>query len=297
MGEACVRVLQITVLALLFSIAAMAGTPFKATTTLTAETSNNTSTANTFATQSNGNVGATNVSKLPVRSLMYPGATAKIYVNFLPWFGFGDHMNVGYASNDVTQVQKQVADMMSRGIDGAIIDWYGQGKFNQHFVYYDQASTDLMHEAELHPGFNFAIMDDAVSLKACAATAGCDVTQTLINDLTYAYNTYENSPAYQRYNNQPVVYFFGQEFYNIDWARVRASVPGNPMFIFRNPGGFSYSQSDGAFSWAAPETASSTDPMALKYLDYYDSTALSKSPAYSLVSSYKGFNDSLGRNG
>jgi len=278
---------------LICSMAAFAGTAFKATTTLTAETSNNTSAADTFAAQSNGNAGAGNVSKLPLRNLLYSGSSARMYTNFLPWFGFGDHMVVGYTSNTSAQVHKQVVDMISRGLDGAIIDWFGQGTFNTHFVYYDQSSQILMHEAELYPGFNFAIMDDAGSLKACAALAGCDLTQTLINDLTYAYNTYENSPAYLRYNNQPVVFFFGHEAYTLDWTRVRASVPGNPLFIFRNPGGFSYAQSNGGFSWVAPETVSATNSMALGYLDYYDKTAISLIPAYSLESSYKGFNDTL----
>src|SRR5215510_14380591 len=150
-----------------------------------------------------------------------------------------------------------------------------------------------MHEAELHPNFNFAIMDDAGSLKACANTVGCDITQTLINDLTYAYNTYENSPAYMYYNGRPVVYFFGQEAYTLDWTRVRASVPGNPLFIFRNGGGFSYAQSNGAFEWVAPETVTATDPLALIYLDNFDKTALSWSTAYSNTSAYKGFHDSL----
>ena len=279
----------------LFSGAALAGTAFKATTTLTAETSNNTSAADSFTSQTNGNIGATNVSKAPIRNLLYSGSNSKIYVNFLPWFGFDDHINVGYTSNDTTEVHKQVVDMVSRGVDGAIIDWFGQGALNQHYVYYDQASQDLMHEAELHPGFNFAIMDDAGSLKKCAATTGCDVTQTLINDLTYAYNTYENSSAYLRYNNQPLVYFFGHEAYTIDWTRVRTSVPGNPLFIFRNPAGFTYAQSSGAFSWIAPETVSSTDPMALNYLDYYDKTASSYPTQYSLTSGYKGFNDTLAK--
>src|SRR5207249_3044280 len=104
------------------ALSASAGTTFSATTTLTAETSNNTSAADSFTAQSNGNAGAGNVSKLPLRNLMYAGATTKIYAHFVPWFGFGDHMNVGYTSNDTTQVRKQLADMVSRGLDGAIID-------------------------------------------------------------------------------------------------------------------------------------------------------------------------------
>lgn len=291
------RVYHRILLALFLVVAfqSFAGTQFQATTTLTAQTSNNTSAANTFASQSNGNLGASNISKMPTRTLLYPGATGKIYVHLMPWFGFGtDHMNVGYTSNDPAQVQRQVADLVSRGIDGVIIDWFGQGTLTHKYSYYDQVVQEFRQQAESQTNFNFAVMDDAQSLKACASTAGCDITQTLIDDLTYAYNNYENSSAYLHYNNQPVVYFFGQEAYpTLDWTRVRSSVPGNPLFIFRNTGGFTYAQSNGAFSWAAPETVSTTDPMALNYLANFDQTALSRPTAYSTESGYKGFNDSL----
>lgn len=279
--------------AILWSLPALAGTSFKATTTLTAETGSNTSTAATFLAQTNGNLGPANISKVPTRSLLYPGSTAKLYAHLLPWFGFGDHMNVGYVSSDALQIQKQVNDMISRGLDGAVIDWYGRGTFNKHFVSYDQASQGFMHESELHAGFNFAIMHDAGALKTCAATAGCDVTQTLIDDLNYANVTYSNSPAYLRSGGRPVIYFFGHEAYTIDWARVRAGVAGNPMFIFRNGSGFTAAQTSGAFSWVAPETVSATNLMALTYLDNYYKTALAFPAEYSSGSGYKGFNDTL----
>jgi len=283
----------ITFLIVFSSLLASAGTAFKATTTLAAETSNNTSTADSFAAQTNGNIGAANISKVSIHSLLYPGSTARIYAHLVPWFGFGDHMNVGYASNDALQVQKQVNDMASRGLDGAIIDWYGRGTFNKHFVSYDQATQAVMHQSELHPGFNFAIMHDAGALKACAATIGCDVTQTLIDDLNYVNVTYAGSPAYLRSGGRPVIYFFGHEAYTIDWTRVRAGVAGNPMFIFRNPSAFSKAQSNGGFSWVAPETVSATNLMAMNYLDSYYKTALSFPAVYSTGSGYKGFNDTL----
>ncbi|HEX9254012.1 MAG TPA: hypothetical protein VF938_00655, partial [Candidatus Angelobacter sp.] len=217
---------SITFFVVFCSLTASAGTAFQATTTLAAETSNNTSTSDSFATQTNGNLGATNISKVPTRNLIYPGSTAKIYAHLVPWFGFGDHMNVGYASNDTLQVQKQVNDMLSRGLDGAIIDWYGRGESSKHFASYDLAVQSFMHQSELYPGFNFAIMHDAGALKTCAATLGCDVTQTLIDDLNYANVTYSASPAYLNSGGRPVVYFFGHEAYAIDWTRVRAGVAG-----------------------------------------------------------------------
>src|SRR6478735_5703111 len=58
------------------SLSAWAGTTFKATTTLAVETSNNTSAADSFATQTDGNIGATNISKAPTRNLLYAGSTA-----------------------------------------------------------------------------------------------------------------------------------------------------------------------------------------------------------------------------
>ncbi|MCU1220943.1 MAG: hypothetical protein JWN42_2140, partial [Candidatus Angelobacter sp.] len=58
---------------------------------------------------------------------------------------------------------------------------------------------------------NFAIMHDAGSLKTCAVTVGCDVTQTLIDDLNYANLTYTGSTAYLRSAGRPVVYLFGHE--------------------------------------------------------------------------------------
>ena len=285
--------IRVAVFVVLSSLFAAAGTTFKATTTLTAETSGNTSAAASFASQTNGNVGAANVSKASVHGLLYPGSTAKIYVNFLPWFGFGDHMNVGYVSSDTLQVQNQVNDMVSRSLDGAIIDWYGRGESNSHFISYDQASQQLMHQAELHPGFRFAIMHDAVSLKNCAATVGCDVTQTLIDDLNYANVTYLGSPAYLQSGGRPVFYFFGHELYTIDWTRVRAGVAGNPMFIFENPSGFSQAQSSGGYAWVQPSTVTATNPMAINYLDSYYKTALSLPALYSNGTAYKGFNDTL----
>src|ERR1700758_3798992 len=86
------------------------------TTTLAAETGNNTSAAATFTTQTNGNAGAGNVSKLPVSSLLYAGSNTLVYAPFMLWLGGTNHMNVGYSSDDATQVRRQVDDMMSRAI-------------------------------------------------------------------------------------------------------------------------------------------------------------------------------------
>ncbi len=270
------------------SLAAQASTSVTPTTTLAKETGNNTSAANTFVSQSNGNVGAGNVSKVPLRSLLYSGATTKIYVHFMGWFGQSNHMSVGYNSASLTQVTAQVSDMMSRGIDGAIIDWYGPNNTwpNQTTIYLRQASEATNGK------FTFAVTEDVGALNKCAATAGCDLNQQVISDLNYVYNNFEPSPAYIRIGGRPVILFFGLEKYSLDWNTIRAGVLGNPLFIFRNSGAFTKPQTNGGFSWVTINT-SNPDDIALSYLDNFYLTGLSYPLEQTFGTSYKGFNDTL----
>src|SRR3954468_10808588 len=277
----------VALLIVLSPVAATAATQIVPTTTLAAETGNNTSASPTFAGTTNGNLsGNRNISKVDVRSLLYPGSTTKVYAHFMPWFGGTNHLNVGYKSDDPAQVARQVSDMRSRGLAGAIIDWYGPNKNPANTT-----SLYLKQEAEKYTDFDFAVTEDKGALNACAATAGCDLTDRMIQDLTYAYNTFEQSPAYMRVSGRPLVFFFGVEAYTIDWTRVRNGVPGNPIFIFRNSGAFTHAQTGGGFGW----TGLSSDPnnMGLGYIDNFYSTGLKYPSEQIFGSSYKGFDDSI----
>jgi hypothetical protein len=264
------------------------GTAVTANTTLAAETGNNTSASSTFVKQTNGNLGAGNVSEMSVKNLLYPGATTKVYAHLMAWFGSTNHMNVGYLSNDPAQVRRQVYAMRRRGIDGVIIDWYGRNRTRE-----DQATYYFQQEGErLGGAFKFAITEDKGALKTCAATAGCNVTTELITDLNYVYSHYMNSPAYMRIDGRPVVFFFGVEAYSIDWNRVRSSVLGNPLLIRQNSGGFSKPQSNGSFGWVIINPYDAND-ISLAYLDNFYTTALSYPTKKMFGAVYKGFNDSL----
>jgi len=275
--------------AILFAFVAplFAGTTITPTTTLAIETGNNTSAAPSFTAQSNGNAGASNISKVPIRSLLYAGSATKIYAHLMPWFGGGNHMNVGYSSADPAQVKRQVDDMLSRGIQGTIIDWYGP-----NFATENTTTQLMVQEAQTRGGnFTVAVMEDGGQLQGCAQTAGCDVTQQVINDLNYAFNNFEASSAYMRVNGRPVVFFFDGTSYPVDWSRVSANVSGNPLFIFRNAGAFTHAQSNGGFSWVAPLS----DPanMSTAYLDDFYNVALGFPTENTFASAYKGFNDTL----
>src|SRR6185437_776142 len=172
-----------------------------ASTTLTAETAGNTSIAPGFGAQPTGNEGPSNVSKVDTRSLLYSGASTRIYAHFMAWFGDGKHMDIGYTSSDPNQVKRQVSDATSRGISGFIEDWYGPNNSMPNAT-----AFALKAEAESRSGgFQFAIMEDGGALTC--GTPGCQTGQ-IISDLTYAYNNFETSPAYMTINGRPAVFFF-----------------------------------------------------------------------------------------
>jgi PKD repeat protein len=206
----------------------------------------------------------------------------------MPWFGTSSHMNVGYNSATLAQTNAQVADMVSRGFDGTILDWYGPKN-----TQVNQASLYLMQSAQAAGNsFTFAIMEDVGALSNCANTVGCDLNQQVISDLTYINSTYAPSSSYMRINGRPVIFFFGLEKYTLDWNAIRAGVPGNPLFIFRNAGGFTKTQTDGGFGWVSVNKSDPND-IGISYLDYFYSQALKYPLEQTFGTAYKGFNDTL----
>src|SRR4051812_20851747 len=278
------RLFVIVVAAITIPVVSRAGNlTIKPTTTLSAETLNNTSAADNFVTQSNGNLGGGNISKVDIHTLLYPAAQTKIFAHLVLWFGQASHMNVGYSSTDPAQVKRQISDMVSRGIDGVVMVWYGPNNAA------DRAAKLVMHEAESHPGFTFAIMVDngAIRWNSCA---GCSPQDALIYDLQYVEQTYFPSPAYLRMGGRPVVTNFDiDKYYTVDWSAARAAMATDPVFLFQNGGGFRHGQSDGAYSWDIP----TTNDYGMSYLTNFYTTGAAFPDKQTFGAAYKGFNDKL----
>ena len=267
-------------------------------------------------------VGA--VSKVSTRSLLYPGATTKLFVETQSWFctqgqsplgttgstdQCGSHIDVGYGSNTTAHVNSQIADMMSRGFDGVIADWVGQSA-GQGLL--DSATTSsaaivtgtlfaMMKAAEATSGkLEFAVMEDQ-GIKACAAIASCDVTQAVVSDLQFIATNFYPSPAYYRIGGRPVLYFFSVDAWagaygkKIDWAFVRAHGAGNPLFVFENAGAYEHPNDDGAYAWLTTKPIGSypgSDPFGTAhFLPYFYAQAGNHPTKITFGAAFKGFDD------
>jgi hypothetical protein len=264
------------------SLVASGNVTIAPTTSLAAETANNTNLAS-FNGTANGNVKSGSVSKVDIHSLLYTGATTKVFAHYMPWWNSAGHVSIGLSDEANPAVASaQVADAISRGIDGFIIDWYGAQ--NSH---HNTATMNIKAAAEASPNFEFALIEDSGAL-----TGAADPTTKLLSDIQYMNDNYFSSPRYYRSNGRPVVGFFLNTSLAINWATIAAQAAGNPLLIFRNASGFTSADSGGSFSWVNP-TSNAADNGVLDYLDNFYATGIAHPSLLTMGATYKGFNDSI----
>ncbi len=294
------RTLATLILAVLSIAAAAQNLTITPTTTYAAETGNNTSTANTFTGWNDGNIGATNISKVDTHTLLYPGFNGKIYAHVEPWWGSSSHPSIGYNSGDPAQVQKQIDDILSRGMNGEVVDWYGPGSYE------DGTDKTLFSVAQSNPNFSIIVEIDVGAMNWHSCYPTCSATTAAINLFTTMGNQFFSSPNYAKLNGRPMALEFGFETLSlpsgyatgwnvVDWNAVQSQVPGNVAFYHRNLGGFSKAQSAGAFGWMEPKTTS-TEPVnydGTDELTWFYGQSYTTNAAKTVGAAWKGFNDIL----
>gem|GEM_PF-1488340 len=275
---------------------------FNPSTSFTAETVNNTSAADSFAPMSSSRSGTFNpaggpVSHVDIHSLLAGGKNVKVFGHLTPWFKHPatSHIDIGYTSNDATQVDKTINDLVARGLDGAIIDWYGPNSSDgiDGFTQKLRDNTAPRCSKPQSCPLLFALMEDQGSFKgSCGTTNQQCIQNKIISDFDYMNTSYFGSNSYFKISGRPAVFFFiDQSQFSIDWTSVWNNVQahlsaypqgqpynGVPVLIYENSGGFSHIGSNGAFAWVGDSNY---------YTDFYKVGA--SSGQYVFGSAFKGF--------
>ena len=134
-----------------------------------------------------------------MHTLLYSGATTKIYAHMVLWFGESNHMNIGYSETNAVQVQNQIDDMVSRGIDGVIIDWYGPNNS------IDEANATGDGGGGEPSRIYFRDHDRPGGDRVVLLLRDVHRNKPWSSDLQYIENTYFPSPAYMTIQGQPVI--------------------------------------------------------------------------------------------
>jgi hypothetical protein len=236
--------------------------------------------------------GKTNVSTGNVHTLLYPGNTTKVLVHYLPWWNGSPRsgINTGYSNADPKYAIALFGDLARRGVDGVMIDWYGQ----THPV--NAAWLANLPALAEHPNMTFSIMIDIGSY-TFSKCSGCNLQQTILYNLAYLQQTYFNNPQYLKVGGEPVVSEFALTAQNppVDWAAIQAAFPNVKWIHLDNAqaiSGFDITDSAGSFLWADPgnPAAVKADMSEPNYF-YGHATTTKESGKLAFGAAFKGFNN------
>jgi len=187
-------------------------------------------------------------SSLSAAQLQAPEGSPKVLAAYQPWFGRGNHINVGYSSQDPQVLAEQVQKAKNLGIAAFVVNWYGPRKP------YEDQSYALLQKAAADGNFQTAIMYDEDSSDPSSST------DAVVVDLQYAYDKYvgpnavPSRSAYLRYNGKPVIFIFPKEG-NTDWKHIRDVVNSwedPPLLIFKDINTRYPNAFDGFYAWVQP---------------------------------------------
>jgi hypothetical protein len=287
--------------------------PFIVETTLEILKNRNTSAAASRSGSPAGkghNASAANIAKntpygVNVRDLMPAMGTARpmIWSWHQAWFGTAAHINVGYDNNSQAQADAIAQDVLERGCDGILVNWFGRGTQKPGDWDRVNAAHLKLLESCRQRGLKFALFWDAQVLGPIPASSR---QQWLKDEFTYADAHFFNNSAYYKSDGRPWFGFFGDEAFagDLDWSDIRKHVKGlsqgNPILLFRNVGGLDRGNpniSDAAYAWVDPHASDASTGGGVNYLrDFYGrgkkQIAANGGHQFLIGSAYKGFDDS-----
>ena len=227
------------------------------------------------------------VSNVDVHTLIPSRPDLRWFAHIVPWFktgagGSGSHIDIGIESNSMAYVQAMLADMKRRGFDGLIVDWYGQGSYE------DQATRLIQQALAADPSnhFTYIIMMD----KGIPGLS----SSTLASQIAYVRQQYWSDPDYELEGGKPILMFFGVDsaLGEAAMAQVKAQAAPDSVWVTQGAGSLSRSYVDESFDWTHDyhDGPSAADPYDLAAVGaYYSAVGAQGKPAFgSMVAGFDG---------
>ena len=166
-----------------------------------------------------------------------------------------------YDSNDPDTLECHVLLMKLAGIDGVMIDWYGDQDFLDYGIIH--RNTQSLIRFIKKAGLRYAVMYEDQTVPKLIEGKRLKETETIAHGkrlLEWMQTNWFRDPAYLKRDNRPVFMVFGSGYYKgEEWERIFAALPPPPLFFTesdRRPpavGGFSWPQPGGGTDAALRE--------------------------------------------
>jgi hypothetical protein len=192
-----------------------------------------------------------------------------------------------YDSQDPDALQCQVMLMKLAGIDGAIIDWYGNEDFLDYGI--NNRNTLLFISFLQKAGLKFAIcyedqtVPKLIEAKRFPASDAVGHAQRLMQ---WMQKNFFTSPAYVKIKDRPVLLTFGSPYYDdAQWNRIFSVLPQKPWYFTETVKRME-TAAVGGFDWPLPQGGTEK---ALKEQDLFHQRA--RGWPLSIAAAFPRFND------
>jgi hypothetical protein len=212
------------------------------------------------------------------------------------WTNFASHytpLTGLYDSSDELLLDYQVQLMKLSGIDGVIVDWYGNENFWDYGTLND--STQKLFEAIKKAGLKFVICYEDQTVKHMVDNGHIQEEDAIAQGqdvMRYLQDTWFQDDAYLKVGGQPVLFTFGPQYFKNgeDWQALFSVTDPQPLFVTLNnptPGAAA-----AAYPWP-PMSLSKGGVLSQEDLQAYLDDFYSKMQSwpYRVAGAFPGFHD------
>jgi hypothetical protein len=220
-----------------------------------------------------------------------PGVSPKLLAVYMSWFGERDHIDVGYSSNDVSVMRRQIQQAQHMGISAFVVDWYGEERpyIDHNFALLQQVAGETHFQVALM--YNEPSDDDGES------------TDDAVGAMDKAYRDYIGPAAkyrqtYLTYNGHPLLFVFPKD-HRVDWGHVLEHCKdweATPFLIYEDRPPAKYTEAlAGSYAWVQPGPggwAPDGSNWGEQYLKDFYKTMSSHPDKIAVGGAWPGFDDS-----
>jgi len=192
-----------------------------------------------------------------------------------------------YDSGDPDALQCQVMLMKLAGIDGVIVDWYGNEEFNDYAIV--NRNTQRLIPLLQQAGLRFAICYEDQSLAQEVAGGKLSTAEVVPRGqrlMEWMNQNFFASPSYLRFDGRPVLLSFGEPYYkDAQWNELFSVLPTKPLYLTENLVRAQTAATSG-FDWPAPKGGA--EGASQEQNDFYERA---KGWPYFIAAAYPRFQD------
>jgi len=203
------------------------------------------------------------VSHVDVHTLIPSRPDLRWFANGTCWFGTSSHISIGVTNNTANYVAAMISDLESRGFNGLILSWYGQGASDGTDGVAQKVKAYLASSANTNQNFTFIIM------VVFGDFHGGESITNLEANIVYCQTNYFNGANYEKDNGHPILMFFNVRSSTYmsaaDMANIKAATATNTLWVDEHTGHITEPWLDMTFQWTDEYDAgvNASDPFYL----------------------------------